>query len=86
MRTLLVSNRAFVRWPELGAVESASNGASRGDSSGLGLAISESLIKAMGGEITVHSDGPGRGSTFQLKLQAPNRQAVESRTAQLISE
>lgn len=69
-----------------GAFESGANGAARRDSTGLGLAISASLVKAMGGEITVRSDGPGHGSTFQIKLQTPNHQAVESRTAQLISE
>ncbi len=69
-----------------GAFESGANGASRSDSSGLGLAISVSLIEAMGGEITVHSDGPGTGSTFRMTLQAPNRRGVERRTALLVPE
>lgn len=65
------------------AFQSGDNGASRGDSSGLGLAISESLAKAMDGELTVQSDGPGQGSTFRLTLRAPNHQGVEKRMAHL---
>lgn len=68
------------------AFESAGNGASRGDSSGLGLAISESLVKAMDGELTVHSDGPGTGSTFRVTLRVPNHQGVEKRTALLATD
>ncbi len=34
------------------------------DGAGLGLAISKELIELMGGEIKVHSDGLGHGSTF----------------------
>ncbi len=36
--------------------------------SGLGLAISRSLAAAMGGSIAVASAGPGRGSTFTVRL------------------
>ncbi|MEP6864290.1 MAG: PAS domain S-box protein [Deltaproteobacteria bacterium] len=37
---------------------------------GLGLAIVKYLVEAHAGSITVHSDGPGRGSTFTITLQA----------------
>jgi len=37
---------------------------------GLGLAISKSLAQAHGGTLTAQSDGPNRGSTFTLSLQA----------------
>ena len=37
---------------------------------GLGLAISKSLAQAHGGSLTVQSDGPNRGSTFTLSMQA----------------
>ena len=38
---------------------------------GLGLAISKKLTELMGGQMWVHSDGPGRGSTFYFSLRAP---------------
>src|SRR5260370_29380724 len=37
---------------------------------GLGLAISKSLAQAHGGTLTAQSDGPNRGSTFTLSMQA----------------
>lgn len=64
--------------------ESGANGVTRGGSSGLGLAISSSLIKAMDGDITVQSEGTGLGSTFRLSLRSPNHQGVEKRTASLV--
>ena len=38
--------------------------------SGIGLAIARALIDAMDGRIWVDSEGPGRGSTFQIELPA----------------
>jgi signal transduction histidine kinase/CheY-like chemotaxis protein len=35
---------------------------------GLGLAIVRHLVESHGGEVTAHSDGPGLGSTFRVKL------------------
>ncbi len=38
---------------------------------GLGLAISRRLSEMMGGRMWVQSDGPGKGSTFLFKIEAP---------------
>lgn len=38
--------------------------------SGLGLAITRSLVEAMGGSVAVASAGPGRGTTFLVRLPA----------------
>jgi signal transduction histidine kinase/ActR/RegA family two-component response regulator len=35
---------------------------------GLGLAIVNNILRVMGGEVTVRSDGPGRGATFSVRL------------------
>ena len=35
---------------------------------GLGLAICKALVKALGGEITAASDGPGKGAAFRVVL------------------
>ena len=61
----------------------------RGDSRaglglGLGLAIVKSLTQQHGGSVSVASGGPGRGSTFTVRLprlaQTPDRQAVAPST------
>ena len=44
---------------------------------GLGLAICRMLVEAMGGSITAHSDGPGKGATFRVELAAATAPAAE---------
>ncbi len=51
---------------------------------GLGLAIARSFAQLHGGELGAHSEGPGKGSTFRLRLPplgatgAPQARAVQS--------
>ena len=35
---------------------------------GLGLSIAQRLVELHGGEIAVHSDGPGTGTSFVVRL------------------
>ncbi len=42
---------------------------------GLGLTISRSLVDHHEGELTVHSDGPGRGATFTVELPLASAQS-----------
>jgi signal transduction histidine kinase len=37
---------------------------------GIGLTLVRQLVELHGGRVTVHSDGPGKGSTFEVRLPA----------------
>jgi len=39
--------------------------------SGIGLTITRALVEAQGGSISAHSDAPGRGATFTVRLPGP---------------
>ena len=43
---------------------------------GVGLTLARSLVQMHRGEITAHSDGPGRGSTFTVRLPLSERPAA----------
>ncbi len=45
---------------------------------GLGLAISRSLVEAHGGQLSVESPGPGRGSSFLLELPCNTENPVST--------
>ena len=45
----------------------------RKDGHGFGLHSGALAAKEMGGLLTAHSDGPGRGATFTLQLPCPTR-------------
>ena len=57
---------------------------------GLGLALVNKLVSLHGGTVNVHSDGPGKGSVFQIQLPlatstpAQNRQSDAAPTAKSI--
>ena len=44
---------------------------------GIGLAVARELMRLQGGSITVHSEGPGRGSEFVVSLPAADDTARE---------
>jgi signal transduction histidine kinase len=48
---------------------------------GLGLSITHAIVADHDGEITAHSDGPGRGSTFTVRLPAAGGPASARRDA-----
>jgi signal transduction histidine kinase len=43
---------------------------------GLGLAISRRLAELMGGRMWAESEGPGKGSTFMFRIEAPTRRSL----------
>jgi signal transduction histidine kinase len=38
------------------------------EGSGLGLYLVHSLVEGSGGDVSAHSDGPGKGCTFKVRL------------------
>jgi signal transduction histidine kinase len=48
----------------------AAEGLERRHGTGLGLSITHAIVEAHGGRITAHSDGPGKGSVFTVRLPA----------------
>jgi signal transduction histidine kinase len=48
----------------------AAEGLERRHGTGLGLSITHAIVEAHGGRITAHSDGPGKGSLFTVRLPA----------------
>lgn len=42
-----------------------------GGGSGIGLTITKALVEAQGGRITAHSEGPGRGAAFTIRVPNP---------------
>ena len=46
------------------------------DGVGLGLALSRTLVRLHGGSLSATSDGPGRGSCFEVKLPARGSSAI----------
>lgn len=47
---------------------------------GLGLAIVQTLVQAHGGSVMVASDGPGKGSTFTIRLPEAVQRRASTRT------
>lgn len=45
---------------------------------GIGLTLVRSIIEMHNGQVTAHSDGPGRGSTFEVRLPRYNVPLVEA--------
>jgi signal transduction histidine kinase len=50
----------------------------KGQGTGLGLSITSRIVSDHGGEIDAQSDGPGRGSTFRVRLPLASRDKEKS--------
>jgi signal transduction histidine kinase len=46
---------------------------------GIGLSVVRQLIRMHGGEVSAKSDGPGRGSTFSIRLPLTDRPVIQSK-------
>lgn len=64
----------------LGSIFDAFAQGARGNSAGLGLglAICKALVELHGGAITAHSDGPGSGATFAVRVPTATPAAADS--------
>ena len=49
---------------------------------GIGMTLAKRLVELHGGQIAVHSDGPGEGSTFVVQLNLAHVQAVRATPAE----
>ncbi|HVX94956.1 MAG TPA: hybrid sensor histidine kinase/response regulator [Polyangia bacterium] len=56
-------------------------GTQRGPGLGLGLTIVRGMIALHGGKVSAHSDGPGRGATFEVRLPLLPLAIPEQRSA-----
>ncbi len=65
-------------------VQADSRATRRHQGLGLGLSISRSLAELHGGTITAESEGPGRGSTFTVKLPLHGRPAMRTPVASVV--
>ncbi len=45
---------------------------------GLGLSLARSMMEAMDGSVSAHSDGPGRGTTMRITLQLEREPALQA--------
>jgi PAS domain S-box-containing protein len=50
---------------------------------GIGLSLVRGLVQLHGGTVEAHSEGPGRGSEFVVRLPLPPQEPIETRAAAL---